>query len=145
MVKTFFAPNGTEMAIMLRWFRKPAPLTGAPPVRRQKAYSAQSGYVYQYFYQGHRAAPHERGAEYVFDVSADRKASTPVSVFLADEAVESWQNESGRALSATEQYAIAKMALFQAFDERENPEAVQQPVRVGAAEVSAILATLNID
>ena len=41
---------------MLRNFftKKPLPLTGAPAVRRLKSYSAQSGYVYQYFYEGQR-------------------------------------------------------------------------------------------
>ena len=34
--------------------KKPLPLTGAPAVRRLKSYSAQSGYVYQYFYEGQR-------------------------------------------------------------------------------------------
>src|SRR5579864_8958339 len=109
---------------MLNWLRKKsAPLSGAPPVRRQKTYSAQSGYVYQYFYEGQRAMSSGQGTEYVFNVSHDRKTSSAVSVFISREAMASWQQESGRTLSATEQYAIAKMALFQAFDERETPEA----------------------
>ena len=37
------------------------------------------------------------------------------------------------------------MALFQAFDERETPEAACADVRVTPADVRAILATLNID
>jgi hypothetical protein len=57
----------------------------------------------------------------------------------------SWQQESGRALSTTERYAIAKMALFQAFDERETPEAAFAGVQVGPADVRTILASLNID
>jgi hypothetical protein len=114
-------------------------------VRRQKTYSAQSGYVYQYFYEGHRPSSAERGTEYVFDVSSDRKTSSPVSVVISDAAVASWQNESGRTLSATEQYAIAKMALFQAFDERESPEAMRQAVHVSPGAVQAILAALHID
>ena len=130
----------------LRWFgKKPVPLAGVPAVRRQKTYSAQSGYVYQYFYEGHRPSSAERGTEYVFDVSSDRKTSSPVSVVISDAAVASWQNESGRTLSATEQYAIAKMALFQAFDERESPEAMRQAVHVSPGAVQAILAALHID
>jgi len=132
--------------MLSRWFsKKPAPLVGAPGVRRQKTYSAQSGYVYQYFYEGHRPSSAERGTEFVFDVSSDRKTSTPVSVVISDAAVASWQNESGRTLSATEQYAIAKMALFQAFDERESPEAMRAAVHVAPNDVQAILATLHID
>jgi hypothetical protein len=131
---------------MFGWLRKKtAPLTGAPAVRRQKTYSAQSGYVYQYFYEGHRNTSPERGNEYVFNVSSDRKTSFPVSVILGEDAVESWQDQSGRTLSAAERYAIAKMALFQSFDERESPEAMRDAVRVTQADVHAFLTTLNID
>jgi hypothetical protein len=132
--------------MLSRWFsKKPAPLVGAPAVRRQKTYSAQSGYVYQYFYEGHRPSSPERGTEYVFDVSSDRKTSSPVSVVISDAAVASWQNESGRTLSATEQYAIAKISLFQAFDERESPEAMRETVHLAPRDVQAILAALHID
>jgi len=129
-----------------RWFRKHVkPLSGAPPVRRQKTYSAQSGYVYQYFYEGHRPSFPEPGTEYVFDVTAGRAASTPVSVTVSSEAVEHWEAEAGRTLSATERYAVAKMALFQAFDERTHPDDMRHPVRVTPGAVRAILANLNID
>ena len=129
-----------------KWFTsKAAPLTGAPPVRRQKTYSAQSGYVYQYYYEGQRPTRPERGIEFVFDVSADRKTSTPVSVLVPEEAVESWQREHGRELNSTERYAIAKMALFQAFDQRESPAGMGAAVRVDAAGAAEILQTLEID
>jgi hypothetical protein len=129
-----------------RWFRKaPAPLKGAPAVRRQKSYSSQSGYVYQYYYQGQRPSSPESGAEYVFDVSADRRTFSPVSVFVTDAAVESWERERERTLSAAERYAIAKMALFRAFDERAAPEAMREPVHVDPGGVRTILAALEID
>ena len=121
------------------------PLTGAPRVRRQKSYSAQSGYVYQYHYEGHRPLAAGKGTEYVFEVSADRKTSEPVSVHVRDEALETWERESGRNLSPTERYAIAKMALFQAFDERETPNALREPVSLGADRVKAFLSALDID
>src|SRR4249920_1778924 len=104
---------------MLRNFfaKKPAPLTGAPAVRRQKTYSAESGYVYQYFYEGQRSAVRDGagGTQYVFNVSADRKSSLPVSVFVSDAALESWQIQHARPLLSNERYAVAKLALFQAF------------------------------
>jgi hypothetical protein len=131
-----------------RWLsRKPEPLTGAPAIRRQKTYSGQSGYVYLYYYEGHRPYKHERknGTEYVFDVSADRKTSTAVSVLLSDAALEDWQNRHGRTLHASERYAIAKLALFQAFDERPHPAAMSADVKVRAADVEAILITLDIE
>src|SRR3954452_18351391 len=133
---------------MFDWLRKKkdAPLTGAPAVRRQKTYSAESGYVYQYFYEGQRAAEREgsAGAQYVFSVSSDRKSSVAVSVFLSEGALGSWQIEHGRQLGSTERYAVAKMALFQAFDRREDPSRMSEEVRVMAEDVEAILAALDI-
>ena len=131
-----------------RWLsRKPQPLTGAPAIRRQKTYSGQSGYVYQYYYEGHRPYKRERnhGTEYVFNVSADRKTSIAVSVLVSDTALEDWQSRHGRTLYASERYAIAKMALFQAFDERPEPATMDADVHVRAADVEAILITLGIE
>jgi hypothetical protein len=133
---------------MFEWFRKKkeAPLTGAPAVRRQKTYSAESGYVYQYFYEGQRAAERDgiTGEQYVFSVSSDRKSSVPVSVFLGEEALRSWQTGHTRQLGSTERYAVAKMALFQAFDRRADPSQMSDEVRVLAEDVEAILAMLDI-
>lgn len=132
--------------MLSRWFgKKDIPLTGAPAVRRQKTYSAQSGYVYQYFYEGQRPTSPDPGTEYVFDVSADRKTSSPVSVFVSTDALDSWQSENGRTLSGAERYAIAKMALFQAFDERATPQQMGGAVHLTPAAVRAILQTLDID
>jgi hypothetical protein len=125
----------------------PAPLTGAPAVRRQKTHSAMSGYVYQYYYEGHRPAELAAGGalEFVFEVCPDRKTSFPVSVFLMRSALEAWQSAHRRELSSTEQYAIAKMALFEAFDQRETPQKMREAVVVEEAGVDTILATLDID
>ena len=123
------------------------PLTGAPAVRRQKTYSAQSGYVYQYQYEGQRPAVRdgEDGTEFVFDVSADRKSAAPVSVILLHGAVRAWEEKHGRPLAGNERYATAKMALFQAFDERAHPGLMKQEIRVRAADIEAILEGLGID
>jgi len=132
---------------MFDWFRKKeSPLTGAPAVRRQKTHSAQSGYVYQYFYEGQRPAKRDGapGTQYVFNVSADRKSSFLVSVFIGDDAVEKWEQEHSRQLGSTERYAVAKLALFQAFDEREAPAAMAEEVRVQAPDVESILGALDI-
>jgi hypothetical protein len=133
---------------MLRNFfsKKPLPLTGAPAVRRLKSYSAQSGYVYQYFYEGQRPfrSSGESGIEFVFTVSADRKTFHPVSVLVSESALLGWEQAHDHALSSTERYAISKMALFQAFDERATPDLMKQEVRVRAADVSAINETLGL-
>lgn len=133
---------------MLRNFfaKKPLPLTGAPTVRRLKSYSAQSGYVYQYFYEGQRPfrSSGESGTEFVFTMSADRKTWHPVSVLVAEEALQGWEKSHDHPLSAPERYAVSKLALFQAFDERATPDLMKQEVRVRAADVEAIIETLGL-
>ncbi|MGA2193679.1 MAG: hypothetical protein ABSH40_00280 [Bryobacteraceae bacterium] len=126
--------------------RKPAALTGAPPVRRMKTYSAQSGYVYQYYYEGHRAfrSAGESGSEFVFTISADRKCWSEASVHVSDQAVAHWERSHARQLPNNERYAIAKMALFQAFDDRSNPGLMKEAVRVRPADVEAIVETLDL-
>ena len=126
--------------------KKETPLTGAPPVRRLKTYSAQSGYVYQYCYEGQRplARSGERGAEFVFSLSSDRKTWRACKVLVPQEAIAWWEAAHERQLSGTECYAIAKMALFQAFDERETPALMKADVRVRNADVEAIVETLGL-
>jgi hypothetical protein len=110
------------------------PLTGAPAVRRVKSYSAESGYVYQYAYEGQR--PHKNGTEFVFTISADRKHWRDVSLIVKEDAVRRWEEAHGRKLSWTEWYAVAKMALFAAMDEWPSPAEIGE-VEVGAEGVAA--------
>jgi hypothetical protein len=132
---------------MLRDFfaKKPLPLTGIPAVRRLKSYPAQSGYVYHYFYEGQRPLRRgsETGTEFVFTVGADSKTWHPVSVLLPEGALEAWEREHARTLSSTERYAIAKLALFQAFDERAGPPQMKEDVQVRGTDVAAIIETLG--
>ena len=96
------------------------PLKGKPPVRREKAYSADTGYVYQYFYEGYRESGtgEEAGNEYVFTVSSDRASSFTITLSLSHRTMETWQQNHERDLNATEHYALVKMALFKIFDGR---------------------------
>ena len=131
------------LSVFKRLFsKKQAPLTGAPPVRRLKSHSAESGYVYQYFYQGQR--PADAAIEFVFCWSADRKTWHSASVLVESAAVEQWERSHGRALASNERYAIAKMALLQAFDERADPVQMASAVRVRAADVEAIVEMLGL-
>jgi Zn/Cd-binding protein ZinT len=111
-----------------------------------KTYSAQSGYVYQYYYDGYRPfrSAGESGVEFVFTVSADRKSWNSVSVQVSDQAVAPWESSHTRTLSNNERYAIGKMALFQAFDDRANPASMKEAVRVRPADVDAIAETLDL-
>jgi hypothetical protein len=126
--------------------KKEAPLAGAPPLRRLKTYSAQSGYVYQYCYEGQRSFQHsgDRGTEFVFSLSADRKTWRPCKVLLPGGAVASWEAAHARELSATERYAIAKMALFQAFDDRATPALMKADILVRNDDVEAIVENLGL-
>jgi hypothetical protein len=111
-----------------------------------KTYSASSGYVYQYFYQGHRSyvAGSEFGVEYVFSISPDRKSWHDTGVFLADDAISGWETAHQRTLNATQRYAVAKLALFQAFDDRTAPAQMKEPVRVRLADVDGIIEALGL-
>jgi len=125
--------------------KKPATLTGAPAIRRLKSYAARSGYVYQYYYEGHRTfSSGESGTEFVFTLSADRQSFHPVSVFLAASALSPWEEAHAHPLGSTERYAIAKMALFQAFDERDHPAGMKLGVHVRPADVDALIETLGL-
>lgn len=126
--------------------KKPQPLIGTPTVRRLKTYQAQSGYVYQYYYEGHRdfRSGGESGMEFVFSLSADRKNWHLLSVLVSDEAVRAWETSHVRQLSSTERYAVAKVALFQAFDERAEPSLMRDEVRVRNADIEGIVETLGL-
>lgn len=91
------------------------------PTRQLKTYTAQTGYVYQYYFVGQRPAldddPEAPSTEYIFDVTADRKTTFAVSIFLQLQAVEAWSSSRGRELSEPEQYAAVKLRLMQGFDE----------------------------
>lgn len=119
------------------------PLRGTPAVRRQKNYAAASGYAYEYFYEGYRD---EGGCRrHYFTVSADRRNWFPLEVAVENRAVSAWAQRHGRQLADNERYAVAKMALFEAFDEREPATAVRLPVRVDAAALERLLERLGID
>ncbi len=115
-------------------------------VRRIKSYSAASGYVYQYQFQD--VQPSRRGLhagnEFVYLVSADRKAMFPVRIFVRRDAIERWNRRTGRKLTGTEEYAVAKMRLFQAFDEIENFAAVRPDLVVDEFNLEALLAQLDL-
>jgi len=115
-------------------------------VRRIKSYSAASGYVYQYQFQEVRSSRRglHAGNEYVYFVSADRKTMFPLPVFVRRDAVERWGRQAGRALSGTEEYGVAKMRLFQAFDELEELAAARPELIVDESNLSTLLAQLDL-
>jgi hypothetical protein len=133
----------------MRWLDRilkpaaPEPLRAAPAVRRQKNYTAESGYAYEYFYEGLRD---QRGARHhVFTVSGDRKTWFETTVSVPESGIEAWQSAHGRALADNERYGVAKLALFTAFDERTTPDEMRATVVVAPERVAELLARLGID
>lgn len=136
------------MSWLGRLFKKDikAPLRGARPVRREKTYSADTGYVYQYFYEGYRELKQagESGFEHVFSVTSDRISRFPINIFLSHQVIEAWQAGNDRELSATEQYAIVKMTLFALFDDRIDFDVSERNFDVSLENVEEHAETLDL-
>ncbi len=86
-----------------------------------KTYTAETGFVYQYYFVGRRPAltddPEAPSTEFIFDLSCDRKTTFAVSIFLQAQALTAWAAARGRELSDPEQFAAAKLRMLQALDE----------------------------
>jgi hypothetical protein len=115
-------------------------------VRRVKSYSAADGYVYQYyFFEGDRAQRGgSPGGEFTYVVSADRRSAFPFKIFVAQSALEAWAKQNGRPLSSSEEYAVAKMRLFQAFDEVEGLSAKTPDLLVDQSNLDTLLSQLDL-
>jgi hypothetical protein len=115
------------------------------PIRRMKTYTGAQGYVYQYYFVGKRADLSDSSvAEYIFDVSSDRKITFSVSIFLPEEALRGWTAAHGRTLTDAEQYAAVKMRLFRGFDEIEDMMAAGRQLRIENVEVESLLSSLGL-
>jgi len=114
-----------------------------------KTYTAQTGYVYQYYFVGQRpalaTAPESPATEFVFDVTRDRKTTYAVSIFLQPTALTAWAAAHGRPLTAPEQYAAAKLRLLAAFDEIENLHAHERHFVINAENIELLLADLGLE
>jgi hypothetical protein len=114
-----------------------------------KTYTGGQGYVYQYYFVGKRPAePGSHGSaatEYIFDVTSDRKTTFSVSVFVERNALDAWARAHGRAPVEAEEYAAAKMRLFQAFDEVEDMMAHGRTLALDEAALDAAFANLGVE
>lgn len=119
-------------------------------VRRVKTYSAADGFVYQYyFFEGNRAQRGgSAGGEFTYVVSIDRQTAFPFKIFVHQSALDDWAAQNGRPLSSSEEYAVAKMRLFNAFDEgvvkASPPGEPPQEVIVNEANLEDLLGQLGI-
>jgi hypothetical protein len=121
-------------------------MTRPEAVRRVKSYSAATGYVYQYyFYEVQKA--HRRGLagnDYVYMVSVDRKTVFPLKIFVAREGIQQWSRAAGRELTGTEEYAVAKMRLFEALDEVPDLATGRPELVVDGSNIEELLSRLDI-
>ena len=113
---------------------------------RVKSYSAATGYVYQYyFYEVEKTRRGKvEGTEYVYMASVDRQRVFPVKVFVAKDALEQWSARTGQQLTGTEEYAVAKMRLFQAFDEIEDLAGKPTDLTVDDSNLETLLTQLDL-
>jgi len=113
---------------------------------RVKSYSAASGYVYQYyFYEVEKTRRGlATGTDYVYMVSADRKTVFPVRVFVRHDAVREWSGKARREMTGTEEYAVAKVRLFQGFDEAADPAALPRDLVVDGSNLESLLTALDL-
>jgi len=75
----------------------------------------------------------------------NRKSGSTVTVALSTDVLRPWEQNHGHEFSVAERYAIAKMALFQVFDERAGPAKMAEAVHVRALDLDAIVERLNIE
>jgi hypothetical protein len=113
---------------------------------RVKSYSAATGYVYQYYF--YETEKSRRGAadgtEYVFMTSVDRKHVFPVRIFVNKKALAEWSARTGREFTGTEEYALAKMRLFQGFDEVESLATKVPDFQVDGSNLETLLSQLDL-
>ena len=77
-------------------------------------------------------------------VSQDRRHVFPLRIFVKQSAVDKWGRAIGRVLSGTEEYAIAKLRLFQAFDESVGLEAKRPELTIDESNLENLLSQLDI-
>ena len=116
--------------------------------RRYKTYTGETGVSYQYFFDVRRRVTRPEGqglgSDFTFVVIADQYPPFTIKVFVADRALAAWREAHGRDLDSTEQYAAAKMRLFQAFDEHERLREQQLGLIVDETNVEGLLAPLDL-
>jgi hypothetical protein len=107
---------------------------GAPAQPRMKTHTAESGYVYHYYFDGWRESGAAR--EYKFTYSADRRAWAALVVELRPRPAD---------LPDNVRYGVAKLALFEAFDQAAAPLHLAPAWPVDAETQARILERLGFE
>jgi len=116
--------------------------------RRYKTYAAETGIAYRYFFESRRSLVRPAGlgpgSDYIFVVTADQRPPFESRVFLSEGALASCRAAHSRELDPSEQYALAKMRLFRAFDELVDLRAESLDLVVDETNVEELLAALDL-
>jgi hypothetical protein len=115
-------------------------------VRRIKTYSAENGRVYQYQFHGieQRERDGDARAEYTYYATEDRTTMHAVRVTVMRDALKRWSDANRRVLTGTEEYALAKMRLFEGFDEDDQVLGGKSELIVDDSNVERLLEKLNL-
>ncbi len=115
---------------------------------RYKSYAGETGVSYQYFFETRRPVVRPEGqgpgSDFTFVVIADQYPPFTLKVFVSDRALAAWREIHGRELDPTEQYAVAKMRLFRAFDEDEDLRQQRPSLIVDETNAEDLLAPLDL-
>lgn len=114
--------------------------TGVPAPQqrpRVKYYTAQTGYVYEYFVE---RGP---GGLFTFQISWNRTAWTALPVRVPDTSVRLWEQRNQRVIRDQERYAAAKLTLFALLDERQ-PADLPKDLSLTPEEVDFHLTELGV-
>ena len=115
---------------------------------RYKSYAAETGISYRYFFAGRHPVTRPEGqgpgSDFTFVIAADQQAPFTVRIFISDRATAAWRALHGQDLSPNEQYAVAKMRLFHAFDEADNLRNERLALVVDENNVASLLEPLEL-
>jgi len=115
---------------------------------RTKSYAAETGIAYRYFFESRRSVLRPAGlgpgSDYVFVLTADQGPPFALRIFVSQRALAAWRAAHARDLDPSEQYALAKMRLFRAFDELENLREETLNLVVDETNVEELAAALDL-
>jgi len=116
--------------------------------RRYKTYAAETGITYRCYFESRRSLVRPAGlgpgSDYIFVVTADQRPPFELRVFVSERAIAACRAAHGRELDPSEQYALAKIRLFRAFDELEDLRAESFSLVVDDTNVEGLLAALDL-
>jgi len=115
---------------------------------RIKTYAAETGITYRYFFESRRSVVRPAGlgpgSDYIFVLTADQGPPFALRIFVSQRALADWRAAHARELDPSEQYALAKISLFRAFDELENLREETLNLVVDETNVEELLAALDL-